>query len=371
MWFVMKHLDMKRFKSWLDKKNLERLDSGCSMIEPFYPYDYLRARRETYLQQVLTPAEKAFALKKDRSKRKKDIPETKPVVAETHYDFQDMVFLKATDDAVKALVEDPWNKAFRVQLHYLIDPATAKPAKVSDKAMDTFYANCVKYRGYFDLCPPVEGIEKKDRVEIKKGVFVGHEAFVVNVRHSKGGLRLDLAVQLVSGIISITMSGVKPQDVVLLNKSSVDAIRKDFIEHIQNKLLTVYEHRVKTINDAATRLKDMTTLHNLYRYHTYKVEGHAAKTHFAALMLICAHLRKDAEGEASQRQEVLRLLADINQQSESKAATDIRTWLWIALYISTADPSYRDAAKQYVKEKQPKSQKLRRFVSLMRIGKKI
>jgi hypothetical protein len=37
MWFVMKHLDMKRFKAWLDVKNTERLDNHETVIEPFYP----------------------------------------------------------------------------------------------------------------------------------------------------------------------------------------------------------------------------------------------------------------------------------------------------------------------------------------------
>ena len=369
MWFVMKHLDMKRFKAWLDVKNTERLDNHETVIEPFYPYDYLKARKETTQVVPLTETEKKFIAYHAKGKRVA-IPETKTVVAETQNDFQDIVFLKALEEDIRALVNDAWNKAFRVQLRYLIDPATKQPAKVSNAVMDMFYANCVKYRGRFELSPPIDGIEKKDRVEIKRGVFSGQEAFVVNVRHSKGELHLELAVQLVSGIMNITMSDVKPEDVVLLNKTNVDAIRDDFIEYIQNKLLVVYEHRVKTKNDAATRLKDAATLSRLFLYNTYHVEGRAAKTHFKALMLICAHLCKDTDSELTLREEALSLLGDINRQSESKASTDIRTWLWIALYISTNDPSYRDAAKLYVKEKQPKSKKLCQFVRLMRIGKK-
>jgi len=365
----MKHLDMKRFKAWLDVKNTERLDNNDAVIEPFYPYDYLKARKETTQVVPLTENEKKFIAYKAKGKRVA-IPETKTVVAETQNDFQDIVFLKALEDDIRALVDDEWNKAFRVQLRYLIDPATKQPAKVSNTVMDQFYANCIKYRGRFELCPPIDGIEKKDRVEIKKGVFSGHEAYVVNVRHSRGELHLDLAVQLVSGIMNIKMLNVKPEDVVLLNKTSVDAIKDDFMEYIQNKLLTVYEHRVKTVNDAQTRLKDAATLSRLFLYNTYNVEGRAARIHFKALMLICAHLRKDADSEQSLREEALTMLADINSQSESRASTDIRTWLWIALYISTNDPSYRDAAKQYVKEKQPKSKKLQRFVRLMRVGRK-
>lgn len=370
MWFVMRHLDMKRFKVWLDVKNTERLDKNDAVIEPFYPYDYLKGRKETTQVVPLTATEKKFIENKAKGK-KVVVPETKTVVAETQNDFQDIVFLKALEDDIRALVNDEWNKAFRVQLRYLIDPATKQPARVSNAVMDKFYANCVKYRGRFELCPPVDGIEKKDRVEIKRGVFSGHEAFVVNVRHKRGELHLDLAVQLVSGIMNITLTDVKPQDVVLLNKTSVDAIRDDFMEYIQNKLLVIYENRVKTRNDAQTRLKDSAMLSRLFLYSTYHVEGRAAQVHFKALMLICAHLRKDADSEQALREEVLRLLADMNRQSESKASTDIRTWLWIALYISTSDVTYRDAAKQYVREKQPKSKKLCQFVRLMRVGKKV
>ena len=365
-WFVMKHLDMKRFKTWLDVKNTERLDNDDAVIESFYPYDYLKERKETTQVVPLTETEKKF-IENRAGGKKVVIPATKTVVAQTQNDFQDIVFLKALEEDIRALVDDAWNKAFRVQLRYLIDPATKQPARVSNTVMDKFYASCIKYRGRFELCPPIDGIEKKDRVEIKKGVFSGHEAFVVNIRQKNGGLHLDLAVQLVSGIMNITLSDVKPQDVVLLNKTSVDAIRKDFIDYIQDKLLTVYEHRVKTINDAQTRLKDSVMLNRLFLYNTYQVEGRAAQVHFKALMLICAHLRKDADSEQALRDEALSLLNDINRQSESKASTDIRTWLWIALYISTDKPSYRDAAKRYVKEKQPKSKKLCQFVRLMRI----
>lgn len=369
MWFVMKHLDMKRFKAWLEVKNTERLGNDEAVIEPFYPYDYLKERKETTRKVPLTETEKKFIEYKARGKEVV-IPETKTVAAETQNDFHDIVFLKATEDDVRTLVEDKWNKAFRVQLRYLIDPATKLPAKVSNAVMDKFYANCIRYRGYFELCPAVDNFEKKDRVEIRNGAFAGHEAFVVNVRHSKGELHLDLAVQLVSGIMNIKMLNVKKDDVALLDKNNVDAIREDFIEYIQNKLLAVYANRVKTRNDAETRLKDAATLNRLFLYNSYNVEGRTARVHFKALMLICAHLRKDVDGEQSLREEAMTLLADINRQSESKACTDKRTWLWIALYISTGDPSYRDAAKQYVRDKQPKSKKLCQFVRLMRVGKK-
>ena len=88
-------------------------------------------------------------------------------------------------------------------------------------------------------------------------------------------------------------------------------------------------------------------------------------------MLICAHLCRYKDDEKQLREAIQAKLTEINQRSESKAATDTRAYLWIALYISTQDPVYRDAAKQYVRDYQPKSPKLRSFVSLIRKGRKV
>ena len=58
MWFVMRHLDMKRFKTWLEVKNTERLAHDDAVIESFYPYDYLKERKETNQVVPLTEMEK-------------------------------------------------------------------------------------------------------------------------------------------------------------------------------------------------------------------------------------------------------------------------------------------------------------------------
>jgi hypothetical protein len=58
MWFVMKHLDMKRFKTWLEVKNTERLAHDDAVIESFYPYDYLKERKET--REILVQQETVF-----------------------------------------------------------------------------------------------------------------------------------------------------------------------------------------------------------------------------------------------------------------------------------------------------------------------
>ena len=174
------------------------------------------------------------------------------------------------------------------------------------------------------------------------------------------------------------MKNVKSNQVFRIDSGFSGMIPNDFIERAQNKILTVYEHRVheagrKEADKAADKekLADIRKLNEAFHYNMYTVENKSAHAHFRALMLICAHLRHDKFAVERIREEVLSLLSDMNQNSPSKAATDTRAYLWIALYITTGDPSYRDAAKEYVRTHNPKSQKLRKFIYLMRKGRKV
>jgi hypothetical protein len=208
-------------------------------------------------------------------------------------------------------------------------------------------------------------------VRINSGPFAGHEALVERVRLSHGAIQLDLAVELLSGVMNIRMTDVDKDKVTILNRDSVGAIRTDFIEYTQNHLLNILKHRVDREQDPSINRNDVDMLTRLYRYRNHEVKNEAARNHFQALMLICAHLCRYKEDEKLLREKTLDSLYEINLRSESKAATDTRAYLWIALYISTQDPVYRDAAKQYVRDYQPKSPKLRSFVSLIRKGRKV
>ena len=228
-----------------------------------------------------------------------------------------------------------------------------------------------KQRGQYEIVPPISSIEAKDKVRITSGPFAGNEATVERVQLSHGTIHLELSVELVSGVMNIRMCDVDKNKVTIINRDSADAIRTDFIDYTQNHLLTILKHRVNREEDTTVNRRDADMLTRLYRYRYHDVENESARLHFQALMLICAHLCRYKADEAQLQEKCQDALADINQRSASKAATDTRAYLWIALYISTHDPAYRDAAKQYVRDYQPKSLKLRRFVSLIRTGRKV
>jgi len=355
-WYVLTHHDMDKFKKWLDTENARRLDAGCYLLEPFFPYDFLRKADSHTTNSKAT----------DNGVEKSVM--TKSAIYKF---FLHIVFLRGTEEDIDDIVNGKKNLGtFNFRLHYYKD-VEGNHAIVPNEDMRDFFQNCIKYGGLFDLCPPVNEITSLDRVKILSGPFAGHKADVVRATHSKGNVHLELNVQIASGILTVKMKNVRSNQVVRLDTEFSGHIHDNFIERSQNKILSVYEHRVKRINDAATRLDDVRKLNEVFHYRMYNVKNKAAHAHFRALMLICAHLCHDRQTEEDLRSEVLDILSNINQNSPSKANTDTRTYLWIALYISTGNASYRDAAKSYMKERCPKSPKLRKFVSLMRKGKKV
>ena len=334
-WFVMTHLEMKRFMEWLKTENAQRLKEGKTIIEPFYPYDFLK---------------------------KTDDPVSD--------DLANIAFLKATEADINSLVNDERNKVSRIRLMHYLD-TNGNIATVPDKMMQEFLQECVRRRGQFEITPPISSIEAKDKVRITSGPFAGNEALVERVRLSHGAIHLELSIELLSGVMNIRMCDVDRNKVTIINRDSADVIRTNFIEYTQNHLLLILKHRINREEDANINRRDADMLTRLYRYRNHEIKNEATRNHFLALMLICAHLCRYKDDEKLLRNQIQGLLSDINQRRQSKIATDARAYLWIALYISTQDPVYRDAVKQYVRDFQPKSAKLRSFVSLIRTGRKV
>lgn len=324
-WYVMTHFEMARFIDWLNTENAVRLSEGRTIIEPFYPYQYVR-------------------------------------------DFKHIAFFKATQSDIALLTSV--NPDSHLQLRHYRD-TNGSFATVPDAMMQDFIQACMNKSGRFEVTAPISSIEVSDKVRIMSGPFSGQEAYVQHVSLSHGVIHLDLALQLVSGMISIRMNDVSKNQVTIVERSSADAIRTDFIEYTQNNLLLILEHRVKRVTDADVNRQDAELLTRLYRYRNHEIKNESARRHFLALMLICTHLCRYKDEEDKLLAKAMDELEMINKKSESKAATDTRTYLWIALYISTNNPYYRDAAKDYVRLSKPKSDKLRRFVSLIRTGKKV
>ena len=358
-WFVMLFVEASYLQKWLDSVNVQRLtpesdsdslsqklEKGRNIITTFYPYDFLRTRETRPNQEPDYEAQRTFNL------------------------FKHIIFLRTTERDAARLVNSKENLPHPIGLRFYHD-TDGSLATVRDNIMEAFINACVDYKGTFRVIPPISGIEALDKVRIEEGPFAGHEALVTRVHQNKGKISLELTIPLINGAANIRMENVQRHQVSILGHESSDAIRTDFIDYTQTHLLAILAHRVKRVKDPKVTTKDVDMLNRLYRYRGHEVEGKSAATHFLALMLICAHLCKDEPGERDLKEKALQKLAEINAKGESRAATDTRTYLWIALYIATGETSYSRLAKQYVQNRQPKSRQLKRFVALIRKGKKV
>lgn len=359
-WFVMTFIEAAFLQKWFTDINVTRLApdedeempfqrdaKARNIITTFYPYEFLRKR-------VVRPNK-----------------EDKVEAVDSGYSlFKHIIFVHTTERDAARLVNSKDNLEYPIRLRFYSD-TDGTHATVSDAMMQAFINACVDYQGTFRFIPPITGIEANDKVRLEEGPFAGHEAVVTKVRQSKGEITLELTIPLINGAVNIRMDNVKRHQIAILGHDTSDAIRTDFIDYTQNHLLTILANRIKRVRDPEVCRRDADMLNRLYRYRGHDVDGKSAAIHFLALMLICAHLCKDTTGEKSLTDQALEELRLINEKSESRAATDTRTYLWIALYIATGDTTYSRLAKQYVQERQPKSRQLRRFVSLIRKGKSL
>lgn len=407
----MTHLEMARFQKWFSNVNAMRLRDGLPVIQTFYPYDFLRGR-------IRDTRETADAKQQKTT-----------VKADAHVEFRRFVFLKATDKDIRDLVYSKENLDSLIRLRRYLDP-TGHQALVRDAVMREFFQACLDYRERFELSPSLEDVKALDKVKIISGPYKGYEATVVSIKLVNGKLDLRLAIPMVHGQIDIHRKNVSAKEVVPLNPSDASALRADFIRYTQDSLLDILTARAAALekaerahrrpsasspvppsgsaplngpvsagspagspaspsgsprlsgpvsggsaagfppsSDLSLYRRHAELLTTLYRYRDYEIQNPSAEAHFTALMLICAHLCQDAKGEKELQQRALAQLEAINAKGPAKAATDTRTYLWIALKISTGDPQYRDLAKDYIRTKQPKSPQLRQFVTL--ISKKV
>lgn len=179
---------------------------------------------------------------------------------------------------------------------------------------------------------------------------------VLEVRPHKGGL-VDLRIELT--LFNVTFNDL------WVTVRNVDDSRENghLVYDMQRYLLDIFRRRVNRKETDLTRYEDQKKLQAIYAKRNIIMPDGPMKRHYLALMLICSHLLNEQEGIEHFKHEVLNTLSDIARVRESKAATDSRAYLHIAMYIATGNPDYRNMAKDYMQKYNPKSASLRSFIT--------
>lgn len=266
------------------------------------------------------------------------------------------LFVEGDDAILESLIRE-WNRTSEDKVFFLRD-ASSNKAQISQQDMDKLVAACSDEEVRLDMPLSLHDLKAGDEFSLVNTPFAKEDTTyrLLSVRRRKGGL-LELQVEL-------RIFNIPFRNLFVTYPDTSDSERNaSLVSAAQKKLLDIFRRRVNRKETDVTRYQDRKTLEAIYEQRDTPFPDGAMKRHFLALMLICAHLSGNEEGKARLTEAVRRELADIARLRESKAATDTRAYLHVALYIATGEPKYRELAKTYVQKHNPQSPYLRQFVS--------
>lgn len=250
-----------------------------------------------------------------------------------------------------------WNRTLADKVFFLRD-ASAHYAQISQFDMDRLIAACSDEQVRLDLPVSLSELKAGDEFTLANTPFEKKDTAykLLSVKRRRNGT-VELQVEL--KIFNITFRNL----FVTYLDDADSASNASLVSSAQKNLLEIFRRRVNRHETDVTRYEDAKTLRSIYEKRDTLFPAGAMKRHFLALMLICAHLLGDEAGTDRFMTEVSRELADIAKLRESKAATDTRAYLHVAMYIATGEPRYRDLAKTYVRKHNPRSRSLCQFVN--------
>ena len=346
-WFLLTCYSPKDAERGLQRENMQRTAEGHQPYDIFVPYQFLRSHLPDALPTAKT--------------QQTDGEHSNQIRAALHR----YVFVRADEDELAASLRQPWNQVEH-RLQFFHDRQHQRVSVPADE-MDLFMQACADERLKFEVFPSVDEVESGEEVVLTATPFRGRTARIVSRQHTTKGTRLTVEVELFGSTVSLRMYDVHDED---LHYNTIDTRRQrsqdsKLVTQFLRTLLDILSRRINDKETPESRKADAASLDHIHHFRHHPITSDVLHRRFLAVMLICAHLRHDAFATQDLTAEVTRELDAINAQSESRAATDVRAYLHLALYLATGIPQYRAAAKQYVRDHAPHSEDLRRLLSLL------
>lgn len=253
-----------------------------------------------------------------------------------------------------------WNRLYRDKMFFLtLDKETKTPARITNHEKELIEKACREQQNFPDLPMPSDGFRVGESLSLVGTPFehLAEQCKILEVKPRTKAGSIEVRVE-------VMMFGV-PLDNIYISFADAGNYG-DYASRVsasQKKLLDIFCRRVDKITTYSSQREDALVLDNIAKDSNLVYREGAMKRHFLALMLICAHLRGDETDVKHFTDAIITELKDISLIRESKAATDTRAYLHIALFIATGEKKYRTLAKHYVAKYKPSSPYLRKFVA--------
>ncbi len=280
-------------------------------------------------------------------------------------DWHSFVFIQASEKRVEDIVKSEWNTESRTPMtHYR--GADRKPITIADDEMHRLIQTLQDRRLKFFLDQPLDDFSVGDKIVLQMGPWRGKVAEVRKITFKQDRVKLTVSLNILGRLKSITFPEVEVNEVKFVDKERGRLLSGNPITNYEEEIIDLLSHRYTQKPSEEIAEQDKQRLLRLATYTNIYIEDADEQARFTALKLICACLREDRGRRERYMKEVLKLLNPTPSPQNTQLSTFMEAYLQMALFISTRDPHYRDAVKDYRHANPDCPDILRRYHSIVK-----
>lgn len=259
--------------------------------------------------------------------------------------FHHFVFIRASQERLRAMVESEWNTRSRLHLRYYRD-RSGKNITISEEEYQQLRSTILNRQLKIFFGKPVEPVGQMavgDRVTLLIDDWHGKQGKIERIRLKKGRVSMTVAVDILGHTKSVNFEDLHDGDVIFSDHDTEQLLTGNLISNIEGPIATMLEHYFRKDNAELMR-RDFPRLNRYFSYANIQIDSEEDRLCFTSLMLMCAvMLRESAVVERYQRQ----LSEWLGEVTVPRSDTD--AYVMLALFVTTRNPRYRDAVKSYRK----------------------
>jgi len=266
-----------------------------------------------------------------------------PDDADIRSELHSFVFIKATEERIRSIVESDWNRGARLRLYHYRNHA-GKAIKVSSSEMQLLRETIQNRQLKFFFGHALDEMTVGDTVRVQMEPWVGKKGTITKMVVKKGKVNMTVRIDIADNQWSVNFTDVKEGDVIFDDASKERLLSGHLLQNFEKEMVDILGNKYCRKVSEQDAHHDISRVTRMYGYAGITIEGEDDRRRFTALMLLCAYLLNDAEPRDAYTAQLREWLGD---KTEARTATD--AYLMIALFVVTRNPNYRDAAKRFRK----------------------
>lgn len=259
--------------------------------------------------------------------------------------FHNFVFVKASQERLRAIVESEWNKSANMRLRYYRD-RSGKNITITDEEFQQLRATFLNRQLKVFFGMPVDTIGEMavgDRVTLLIDGWKGKQGKIERIRLKNGLVSMTVAVDILGHTKSVNFEDLHDGDVIFADHDTEQLLTGNLISNMERPIATMLGHYFRK-NNADVKRRDFPRLNRYLSYANIQVDDENEQKRFVSLMLLCATMLGET---ALCDRYAAQLIEWLSDEKEVDNVAD--ACMLIALFVYTRHPAYRDAAKAFRK----------------------